>query len=192
MFLLEAAERLVARDSSLESRIEILLAGVLSTSDREAAERSPLVRAPGYLSHPESIGLIRSADLLFLPMQNLPPGRRSATVPGKTYEYMASLRPILAAVPDGDAREFLLHAGTAHVCRPDDVDAMVRVLAEELARTTADPRPNPAFLVQFEYRSLAERVAELVDHVVNTGRRPRALSPEPEIGKQFIFSPPPL
>ncbi len=33
---------------------------------------------------------MRSADLLFLPMQNLPPGVRATIVPGKTYEYLAS------------------------------------------------------------------------------------------------------
>ena len=40
-----------------------------------------------------------------LPMQDLRAGVRATIVPGKTYEYLATGRPILAAVPDGDARD---------------------------------------------------------------------------------------
>ena len=50
---------------------------------------------------------MRSADLLFLPMHDVPPGSRVGIVPGKTYEYLAWETPILAAVPDGDIAEIL-------------------------------------------------------------------------------------
>ena len=43
--------------------------------------------------------LISSADLLFLPMHELPEGTSARIVPCKTYEYLASGRPVLAAVP---------------------------------------------------------------------------------------------
>ena len=168
LFLLEAVERLVARDPSLGSRIEIVLAGVLSPSDLAVAERSPFVRTPGYLSHAATIGLMRSADLLFLPMQNLPPGRRSATVPGKTYEYLASQRPILAAVPEGDAQDILLQAGTAHICRPDDINAMALGIETELERwRTGAPVPKVprSLLERYERRALAAEFAALVDTV---------------------------
>ena len=61
---------------------------------------------------------MRSADLLFLPMHDLPPGRRAGLVPYKTYEYLAAERPILAAVPDGDARDILSRVSHATLCRP--------------------------------------------------------------------------
>jgi hypothetical protein len=64
-----------------------------------------------YVPPAESVALIRLADLLFLPMRDLPPGVRVTIVPGKTYEYLASRRPILAAVSDGDARDLLESGG---------------------------------------------------------------------------------
>ena len=79
------------------------------------AQALPVTRIHGYVTHLQALTLIRSADLLFLPMQNLPPGRRSSTVPGKTYEYLASGRPILGAVPPGDALDLLQRSGHA-VC----------------------------------------------------------------------------
>ncbi len=76
---------------------------------------------------------MRSADLLFLPMHDLPAGRRAGLVPQKTYEYLAAGRPILAAVPDGDARDLLDASGVARLCRPADAAAMAAAVAAEAA-----------------------------------------------------------
>jgi glycosyltransferase involved in cell wall biosynthesis len=171
VYLLQAISRLIAEDSSLADRIEVHLAGVLSESDREIAAMSPVVRLSGYVSHAESIGLMRSADLLFLPMQNLPPGRRSTTVPGKTYEYLASGRPILAAIPEGDAREILQAAGNAMICAPDDVEGMVDGLRAQVQRwSEGQPTaaPKAEVLARFERRKLTEDLARALDDILGS------------------------
>jgi glycosyltransferase involved in cell wall biosynthesis len=166
VYVLEAIERLIERDPTLRSRIELLLVGVLSSSDREVADRSPVVRALGYLPHHLAIALMRSADLLFLPMYNLPPGARSGLVPGKTYEYIASQRPILAAVPEGDARDLLVEAGNAHICVPDDVDGMAEAIEGQLTSRTARAAHVPDQLLErFERRSLTGELASVLDAV---------------------------
>jgi glycosyltransferase involved in cell wall biosynthesis len=182
VYLLQAISRLIAEDASLADRIELHLAGVLSASDREVAALSPVVRLAGYVSHAESIRLMRSADLLFLPMQNLPRGRRSTTVPGKTYEYLASGRPILAAIPDGDAREILHAAGNAVICWPDDVAGMVdglRAQIQQWSEGRPAPAPAPEVLARFERRKLTEDLARALDDVLDStvplpGKRRRA------------------
>jgi glycosyltransferase involved in cell wall biosynthesis len=101
-------------------------------------------------------------------------------VPGKTYEYLASGRPILAAVPEGDARELLLDAGTALVCRPDDVARMAELIGAEIdrrSRGTPDPSPDPGVLARFERRQLTEDLASVFDFVLERrglSRAPRA------------------
>jgi glycosyltransferase involved in cell wall biosynthesis len=169
VFLLEAVDELLRRDPRLRGRLEVHLAGVLSETDRRIASGSPVTVLHGYLSHAESIALMRSADLLFLPMQNLPPGRRSATVPGKTYEYLASGRPILAAVPSGDARDILARAGHT-VCDPDDISAMQATIASSMARRDADgsaPGIESEVVQAFERRELTRRLAEVIRAVVD-------------------------
>ncbi|MEA2395627.1 MAG: hypothetical protein QOJ82_3518, partial [Solirubrobacteraceae bacterium] len=94
VFLLEALRRLAASDPALVAGVEVQLAGVLTDADREIAAGSPFPRLLGYRSHEETIALIRSADLLFLPMHDLAPGHRAGLTPGKAYEYIASGRPI--------------------------------------------------------------------------------------------------
>jgi len=171
VYLLEAIDRVVARAPAVSRRIELILAGALSAADLQVATRSPLVRIVGYQSHGAAVALMRSADLLFLPMQNLRPGKRATIVPGKTYEYLAAGPPILAAVPSGDARDLLLEAGTAHVCAPDDVEGMAGAIESELRGTSAlRPGPPRELLERIERRTLAADFASVLDAVIQ-GRR---------------------
>lgn len=177
VFLLEAIDRLIRDDPSLASTIQVHLAGVLSETDKKIASRSPVVHLLGYVPHRETVDLIRSADLLFLPMHDLPAGTRASIVPGKTYEYIASGRPILAAVPDGDARDILEEAGTAHLCRPSDVDSMVRIIAREIERwRSCEPtlQANPEVLRRFDYRELTRQLADVFDQVIEARVGPKA------------------
>jgi glycosyltransferase involved in cell wall biosynthesis len=169
VYLVQSIERLLARKPGLGSTIELHLAGVLSPADEAEAQRLPQARLHGHVGHAEAVDLMRSADLLFLPMQNMPRGRRATIVPGKLYEYLGSQRPILAAVPEGDARDILTEAGTAHICDPDDVAGIMAAIEAELERWRAgEPvgQVPPAILARFERRALAARYAALLDAVV--------------------------
>jgi glycosyltransferase involved in cell wall biosynthesis len=165
VYLLEAVNRLLAEEPSFASRLEVHFAGVISPGDAEIAASCPVSHLHGYVTHAESVALMRTADLLFLPMQNLPPGRRAGIVPGKTYEYLASGRPILGALPDGDARDILEEAGGAFLCRPDDVDAMQRIIRGAVSGEIHLPPRNEEFVAGFAYERLCERVAELLEQV---------------------------
>lgn len=171
--LLEGIDRLLSRRPELAGRIEVHLAGVLSETDREIAARHPFVTLHGYLPHVETVSLTRSADLLFLPMHDLPAGRRIGIVPGKTYEYLGSGRPILAAVPDGDARDLLQEAGSAILCRPGDVAGLeraVEAMFDLVERGGSMPEPDPNTLERIERRALTASLAEAFE---------RSLTPVP-------------
>jgi glycosyltransferase involved in cell wall biosynthesis len=162
--LVDALNRLVASDPDLEHVLELHLAGVMTEADKAVVTTRCPVTLHGFMSHTDSIGLMRSADLLFLPMQNLPRGVRATIVPGKTYEYLASGRPILAAVPDGDARDILEQAGNAILVRPNDVDAMsagIRRELEHFRAGTPAPVPDAAVVARFEYGKLAADLASV-------------------------------
>lgn len=167
--LVDALNRLVAADPALEHLLELHLAGVMTEADRAVVTTRCPVTLHGFMSHVDSLALMRSADLLFLPMQNLPHGVRATIVPGKTYEYLASGRPILAAVPDGDARDILADAGNAILVRPDDVEGMASGIRSQLQRfrsgAPATP-PDPAVVARFEYGRLASDLAQVFDAVL--------------------------
>jgi glycosyltransferase involved in cell wall biosynthesis len=168
LFVLQAIERLLDRRPDLRGTVELHLIGPCSEADRAALPEG-LVRPHGYLSHERTVEMLRSADMLFLPMHELALGLRARIVPGKTYEYLAAGRPILAAVPDGDARDLLQRAGNAYVCRPSDSRAMEQAIEEELERRRRGepPRaPRPEVLAPFERRELARSLAGVFDVVV--------------------------
>jgi glycosyltransferase involved in cell wall biosynthesis len=176
-FLLQALERWVASDPGLRSKVRLTLVGKLSDEDKSIVRTSSvsdLVDLRGYLSHQETVKQMTEASVLFLPMHNLPSGRRATIVPGKTYEYMATGRPILAAVPEGDARDFVTKAGTGCVCAPDDVEGMTRILRDLYVAWEGKREAvnlNRKFVNQFERRRLTQSLAHefdlLVSHVVN-------------------------
>ena len=169
VFLLDAVDRLTRRIPSLRGVVEVHFVGPMTDADHVVADASPASRCHGFLSHADTLRIIRSADLLFLPMHGLPRGVRAGIVPTKTYEYAASGRPILAAVPEGDAREFLGDLGTATVVHPDDTLGMEQAIEATVERwkgSNSPPVPNLALLASFEYRALAVRVTEVLDSVL--------------------------
>jgi glycosyltransferase involved in cell wall biosynthesis len=159
VYLLEAVERLLAGRPDLRGRLEVHLAGIAGGTGGDG-----VVHRHGYLPHGETIALMRSADLLFLPMHDLPPGTRARIVPGKAYEYLATGRPILAAVPDGDARDLLARAGGVTLCRPADVAAMARAIAARIDDGGGARDPGP--LRRFERSALTAELAGVFDRVL--------------------------
>ena len=167
-YLLAAIKHMCEKRPNLRQEIKLVLAGLLHQTDFEIIRQfdlSDVVETPGYLTHGESINLISGADLLFLPMHTLVNGERATIVPGKTYEYMATGRPILAAVPDGDAKDFLKQCGTAFISDPDDVESITRILLKRYSswkNNTPNPPANWKFIRQFERKNLAGKLADIL------------------------------
>jgi glycosyltransferase involved in cell wall biosynthesis len=172
VILLRAIEKWLVRRPEVAQNLEVVFAGVATELDKRVVADSAVskfVQFRGYLTHSASVALVRTADLLFLPMHNLPEARRSRIVPGKTYEYMASGRPILAAVPEGDARDFLKQSGLALLSKPDDVDGM----AEKLDHVNSAwkngasvTKPDWDFIARFSRAKLTRDLAEFFRKVL--------------------------
>lgn len=167
-YLLQALAVWLERKPEIRRQVRVRLLGALTPEDEQLVSQSDarsLVECTGYRPHPESIAEIRAADLLFLPMHTMPPGKRAGIVPGKTYEYMATGRPILAAVPEGDAKDFLREAGTASFCAPNAPAGMQRILERQFAawrNGNARVTGNREFIAQFERRRLTKRLADIL------------------------------
>ena len=173
--LIAAIDRLRASEPRLAGRIELHLAGHLTEADRDVIGRRPYVRTYGQRSHPDTIALARSADLLFLPMHDMPEGDRAGLVPCKTYEYLATGRPILAAVPDGDARDLLSDFRRAHVVRPADVAGIATALHQRLQdpdRGVGEDGIASDQLGPYERRRLTRRIAGVLDEVMGSRVEP--------------------
>jgi len=175
VFLLDAIAQVLAADPSLRGRVELHLAGALTEGDRTVAERHDFVHTPGLLSHRETVAMMRSADLLFLPMHDLPVGTRAGLIPYKTFEYLGAERPILAAVPDGDVRDMLAPLDQVSLVRPADVDGMAAALRDRIDRGSA-PLAREG-IDSLERRRCVAQIATVLDEVLaRYGRLPAKAS----------------
>jgi glycosyltransferase involved in cell wall biosynthesis len=172
LHLVAALRELLEAEPDLRGRVELHLAGELTAADRVAGAGCAFVKERGLLSHRDTAALMRSADLLFLPMHDLPLGRRATLVPYKTYEYLAAGRPILAAVPDGDTRDLLAPLACATVVRPTDVRAMVAAVRERIAAAADGPEADHAPPAEYERARSVARIAAVLDGVMQAQPQP--------------------
>lgn len=175
VYLVRALDALLERRPELRGRLRLELVGPVS--DADAARLPDYAVAYGYVPHGKTIDLLRSADLLFLPMHGLAEGLRARIIPGKTYEYLAAETPILGAVPGGDVRELLSAAGNADLCAPSDDAAISRALERRVdawLAGTPPPLPDPTLLHRFDRRRLTAELAGAFDTVLGARARERA------------------
>jgi hypothetical protein len=114
-------------------------------------------------------------------MHDLPQGRRAGLIPYKTYEYLTAGAPILAAVPDGDARDLLAGFARVSLCRPTDADCMAAAIGRLLDDGVPAPGPGEdERLAALDRRRQVARIAAVLDEVLDgppaAGVRPPAAS----------------
>ncbi len=175
LHLLRAIRRLRDRGEPAGRAVRFCAMGQADDALRRCVAESGVADAvdlPGYQPHATVTAALRSADALFLTLHGLPPGHRSRIVPGKTYEYLASGRPILAGLPEGDAREFVRASPRAFVADPCDDAALADRLVELHARWQAGEFCEPALppgIAARERRALAGELAAFLQRVTAAG-----------------------
>lgn len=170
--VLEAIELLRREAPALMEGFRFVHVGTLDEATKAWIDRSPardVVAAVGYVPHDESVGRLLSADALFLHLHGLPPGHRARIVPGKTYEYLASGRPILGALPEGDARDLLEdreRCVLADPCEPASIARALRSLIEAGPSLAQSPLGD-ADLEPYDRWEIARRFAGVLSACVN-------------------------
>jgi glycosyltransferase involved in cell wall biosynthesis len=174
LHLLRALRLLRERGHPLADRVRFVQIGPADDPTRRCVAESgvaDLVEITGYLPHAESVRRVRTADAVFLPLHGLPRGRRSLIVPGKTYEYLASGRPILACLPEGDARDLVARSGRGVFADPTDPEAIAAALASLADAPTVDGEraASDQWLRDFERRALATALADFLSRRSGSG-----------------------
>jgi glycosyltransferase involved in cell wall biosynthesis len=99
-----------------------------------------VVSVSGTLPHFPAIQLARQADLLLITLPNRPDGSPGGRISCKTYEYLMTDRPILAAVPRGENWDYLQDKPGVWLVEPTDIQAMSQVINQvALAKFSGSP-----------------------------------------------------
>jgi glycosyltransferase involved in cell wall biosynthesis len=86
------------------------------------------VEYKGYLPHSELMNTIKKeCDLCFLPLAS---ESLSYALPAKLFEYINLEKPILGALPNGDARKLIEKHDIGRVCHYNDIDGIANMIYE--------------------------------------------------------------
>lgn len=88
-----------------------------------------IVNLHGRVPHREALRRMAEGDLLFMSLPDRIDGSPGGRISAKTYEYLMTDRPILAALPPGENREYVQDKPGVFLTAPDGVEAMAEVIA---------------------------------------------------------------
>ena len=165
--LVLAVERLAKVHPDLARKLELVIAGRRTTEQSQwlhRLDRLPVhVQRYEYLTHLEAIQLMQSADALCLTLADASGAER--VVPAKTFEYMATQKPILALAPQGELRQILTPYHLAFVAHPRNVGAACDLLERLLRQPLAADTRMSAYASRFNRRDQACQLAALLNRV---------------------------
>jgi glycosyltransferase involved in cell wall biosynthesis len=119
------------------------------------------VEMRGRLSHSETLRRLLQSDLLLLLSE-----KQLIEIPGKTFEYLKTRRPILALTYEGAVATLLRRTGGAWVVSPDDQQGVINAVRECYRLWKCGlpgPAPDPLIVESFDRRRTTARIAELLD-----------------------------
>jgi glycosyltransferase involved in cell wall biosynthesis len=112
----------------------------------------------GWVSQTESLAFQKSCDFLLATSAKVI-GGKDYSIAGKTFEYFAMQKPILAFVAEGAQKDILKQSGMAHLISVDDIDMAVEQL-NGVFSTEQVMIPNQSYIDSFHIDTLTQSLAE--------------------------------
>lgn len=166
--IVAAFQRVCFEQPALAAQLELVVAG-----RRTAEQQALLDKLSGlpcqltrmeYVEHRQAVDIMRSADAQCLLLSDV--DEASRVMPAKTFEYLATGRPILSIGPVGEVSELLANCPYASHFVPSDVDGIARYLVDRLqgAREMGpSSRASTSWNVQqYERRQLTWQLAAVL------------------------------
>ena len=158
----------IERVNTLRDALQVHFIGEFDEASRRLTNQLGLetvVHAAGYVPHRESVGYLKAADALLLIAWSVP-----TRVPGKTYEYLAARKPVLALTPaDAEPLRLFRAAGVATWCDPQDpghVAEKLIELEEKWRQKVLQAQIDEDFVRSFERKRLTAQLARILDEMV--------------------------
>ncbi len=160
-------------DALFKERLRIKLAGKTDTQIISSIEKAGLgdnLIDMGYQPHNKAVEEQRTASLLILPLRKEP--EYKAVLPGKLFEYLASMRPVLGiGQPDGAMSMILNQTRTGVVLDWNDKKSLAEFIDSCWTRhLKGELTVEDADISQFTRRNLTKRMAQLFEDVLANPR----------------------
>jgi glycosyltransferase involved in cell wall biosynthesis len=166
MTLLQALQIIKKEQPRIYQRIRIKFVGldVVGHFNQLIAEMglADVVTGYGYLSHHDALGHVMSSHALIL----VALGRMNAHfVPGKTFEYLGSGKPILAISNVKDTIDVLQASGAGLLCDPLDVSGCAKNIMAIYHHQLSWFHPDHSFIAKYNRRDQTEQLVNVLDAI---------------------------
>lgn len=129
-YFLKGLVRLLRNDNGdMQKNIFVRFAGYFGENNKDFVKRLGLenvVEITGHVSHGKSIEFQLESDVLLLMISPCPESK--STLTGKLFEYIGARKPILALVPDGEAKDLIVKEGLGVAVEPKDIDGIEKAI----------------------------------------------------------------
>ncbi|MGA9377419.1 MAG: glycosyltransferase [Phormidium sp.] len=177
VFIGKAVKQVIAQNPELQGKIKVKIYGSTypkSLTDRVLEEQkiADVVEINGIVSHAEAIQIACQSDLLFLTLPDRPDGSPGGRISAKTYEYLMTDKPILAAVPQGENWDYLEDKPGVWLTKPTNVSTMAKVVSELAAAkfTGKELKVDRDYLrSELSYENRAQEFNHVIEQVLEKG-----------------------
>jgi hypothetical protein len=130
----------------------------------DTTDLSDLIRLPGYVSHKDALTMMRNADLLLLPLNQIDSANTKGRIPGKLFEYIAMEKPILMLGDiSSDAGKIIAGLHGSWCVDNQDADAILKILEDLVIRQSHNGTEMAADASHYQRRTLTSVLASLLD-----------------------------
>jgi glycosyltransferase involved in cell wall biosynthesis len=167
---LKGVELALLEDRRLSEKLKITFHGNIHIHQKwlKHSKMKQIIKVDHFRSHCEAIERMFMSSLLLLILKE----KDMNVITAKLYEYMASGKPILALVPEGEAKTILKKSNLgffADPCDPASIRDTLIYLFKERERGKLVIKPNWHFIKQFERKNLVRKLSSLFDGLLGDG-----------------------
>lgn len=175
IFVGQAVKQAIDRHPEWQGKIKVKVYGSTypkSVTDYvlESQGIADVVEVYDVVPHTEAIKLATQADLLFLTLPDRPDGSPGGRISAKTYEYLMTNKPILAAVPPGENWDYLNDKPGVWLVKPTDISTMTNVITELVSTQFSGqtvPFNRKLLYPELSYTNRAKEFNEIIEKIVN-------------------------
>lgn len=166
--LFSALELLISKNLIDSKKIHLRFIGRFGNEVHEmfnATSFSSSIEVIGYVPHEQSISYLLVSDALLLIVDEAKESEE--IVPGKVYEYIGSMKPVIAIAPSKGAIADLMHETQAGgIAHQSDIEGIANILVKMFqAYQEGKPlaNPNVDIIKRYERRESTRTLAQLLD-----------------------------
>lgn len=166
LYFFKALSKVLKENQHLSSRIEMVFAGQKPDWFDQMVRDYSLqenVKHIGFLNKIEVQSLLDEANYLLITSSKIP-GGKEYSVAGKTFEYIAYQKPILAFVSEGEQKDVLKKTGLAFLFNPDNIEENVskfKSILENNTRLEINQKACDQFKIPNNYAKLISNLKNL-------------------------------